>query len=411
MAFRGPTFDSGGNEVELGAMTPARRQTNNPLAANPLHANPQQQQQQQRQEQQQSIPNRPPPPHPRFSQLPHDAEPPPLQAANARLVHGYDGEYPQQHGKGGGGGGGGGYATEGGGGGGPVEHKPWFTRFAMLVCTAMFAYTMYLNNWEFVCTGWTRQCTQEEIRKGEVNPLFGPTTQVLLDTGAQLTDLIVCDGEWWRLVTPMGLHAGVVHLLFNMFSLNRAGGDLEIAFGAWRVAAIFLPAGLLSSVASGVFLPGVASVGASGAIFGLLGAQLSDFIQNFGTFENRCATAVSMLLCTSVNLAIGVVVPQLNNFAHIGGFAAGMLLGFVVLIEDVKDDCTGYDRPARPYQVLLQVLASVALFIASVVGFYMLYDQTPAHDWCSWCQHLNCLPLLAGDCSAFLTNSTLPSKC
>ena len=369
--FRGPTFDDGANEVEM-AMRQGQRLNSTPLNNNPIHG---------------QIVAPPPPPQTQYHPGDFGARQTKGQHGGA---YGPNGEYVGEM---------------------VYTHKPWFTRFAMLTCFALFAWTMKENNWKFVCTGWTRECTQAEIRAGHVNPLFGPTAQVLLDMGAQLTDRIVCDGEWWRLVTPMGLHAGVIHLLFNMFSLNRAGGDLESAFGAWRVAIIYLPSGVLSSVASGVFLPGIVSVGASGAIFGLLGAQLSDFIQNFATFENRCATAFSMFLCTTVNLAIGVVVPQLNNFAHIGGFITGMLLGFVVLIEDEKD-ARGFDKQPRPYQLLLQVLASISLFIATVVGFYMLYNKTPAHDWCTWCQHLNCLPAISGDCSAVLGNSTLhSSKC
>merc|ERR1711968_262027 len=135
----------------------------------------------------------------------------------------------------------------------------------------------------------------------------------------------------------MVLHVGLIHLAFNMLSFYRVGGDLETAFGFWRLAAIFIISGVLSSVASAVFLPNVLSVGASGSIFGLLGAQVSDFVQNYKMFPNKTETACSLFFSCIINLALGAIIPALNNFAHVGGFLAGVLLGLLLLVEDPTD--------------------------------------------------------------------------
>ena len=99
----------------------------------------------------------------------------------------------------------------------PGLHTPWFTYATMLACVGVFTYCMYLNDWTFEPTS--------------INPLFGPSNQVLLDMGALSEPLVVNGGEWWRLFTPMVLHVGLIHLAFNMLSFYRVGGDLEMAFG------------------------------------------------------------------------------------------------------------------------------------------------------------------------------------
>ena len=86
-------------------------------------------------------------------------------------------------------------------------------------------------------------------------------------------NFLISDGEWWRLLTPMFLHGGIMHLLFNMFSLFIFGPELEKIAGKARFLTIYLLSGIFANIAT-FFLqdPEYASVGASGAIFGILGA-------------------------------------------------------------------------------------------------------------------------------------------
>eukprot|EP00937_MAST-01D_sp_MAST-1D-sp2_P004963 g4963.t1 len=263
------------------------------------------------------------------------------------------------------------------------QKTAYFTNTVAVACVGVFVYSIYLNGWGFAPT--------------DVNPLFGPSNCVLYDMGALFERSLVDHGQWWRLWAPMVLHVGVIHLLFNLMSFLRTGSDLECAFGTWRIAVLFVVSGVLSSVASAIFLPEIMSVGASGAIFGLLGAQLSDFIQNYSQFQDKASTACSLAFSCIINLAIGAIIPQLNNFAHVGGFITGVLLGLVLLIEK-STDRRGVTRAPRAHQTIIQFVAAALLLVGTACGFFILYNKTGG-AWCAWCNRINCIPELGFDCA------------
>ena len=147
-------------------------------------------------------------------------------------------------------------------------------------------------------------------------------SSVLMRFGAQ-TSYAVWSGDWWRLITPLFLHAGLTHLAFNMWALYSLGPFVERFFGRARFLAIYLAAGLFGNV---LFLlvgnPFVLSVGASGAIFGLFGALVV-----FGLMNRRHLRTEfwrSVLVPIAINLAYGLVAPGINNWAHLGGLAGGL---------------------------------------------------------------------------------------
>ena len=88
-------------------------------------------------------------------------------------------------------------------------------------------------------------------------------------------------GEWWRLLMCNWLHSGVLHLGLNMGGLYSLGVPLERVFGFWRTASLYLLSGIFGTIMSAIFLPGVVSVGASGAVFGLFGAYWADIVLNY----------------------------------------------------------------------------------------------------------------------------------
>lgn len=97
-----------------------------------------------------------------------------------------------------------------------------------------------------------------------------------------------------------------------------------------RIGLIYLLSGFSGSVLSSLFTRNSISVGASGAIFGLLGAMLSELLTNWTIYFNKVSTLLNLLTIIAINLAIGIL-PHVDNFAHIGGFATGLLLGFILL--------------------------------------------------------------------------------
>jgi rhomboid protease GluP len=163
--------------------------------------------------------------------------------------------------------------------------------------------------------------------------LLGGSTsmETLYIMGAQVNSLVAA-GEVWRLFTAMFLHIGITHFAFNAWALLSLGRDLESYYGSPRFVLIYLFSGLAGGVA--YFLvgpPNVLSAGASGAIFGLVGAELAFILSNhrlFGSGGRQRLVNLAALL--AVNLLLGFTVPGINNIAHIGGFVGGLLLGLAL---------------------------------------------------------------------------------
>ena len=96
------------------------------------------------------------------------------------------------------------------------------------------------------------------------------------------------------------------------------GVSLELEFGMLRIGILYLVSGLVGTLCSAVFLPQMIMVGASGAVLGLFGACLADFLVNLGEMERPLCTALQLALSFAINLVIGVT-PYVDNFAHLGG--------------------------------------------------------------------------------------------
>ena len=154
---------------------------------------------------------------------------------------------------------------------------------------------------------------------------------VLLDLGAMQGQAIAA-GEYWRLLTAVFLHSGWMHLGLNCFGLFVFGQQLEQLYGHGRYVALYLLAGLAGSVASYALNLSLASnaigVGASGAIFGVLGGLVAFFMSHrdrLGDMGRR--TLIGLLLLAGINLAYGLATQGVDNYAHMGGLVAGVLLG------------------------------------------------------------------------------------
>ena len=151
----------------------------------------------------------------------------------------------------------------------------------------------------------------------------------ITDAGA-LVRADVIAGEWWRMITATFLHGSPDHLLGNAISLYTLGMACEHAFGTPRFAATYAVAGLGGSVFSTLLSPGP-SVGASGAIFGLMGALIAFLIKHQDRFHVRDKRVGIVLLgWTGFTLALGLSTPFVDNGAHIGGLLTGIVAGLVI---------------------------------------------------------------------------------
>ena len=153
---------------------------------------------------------------------------------------------------------------------------------------------------------------------------------VLTDFGAKVNELIE-QGQVWRLFTAMFLHIGVIHLLFNLYALNSLGPLVEGFFGHRRFLVVYLIGGLFGSLASYIF-SAVPSAGASGAIFGLIGAATVYFLRYQNNFGARGrAILQNMVIVIVINLIFGLSMPGIDNWGHIGGLIGGALVAWGLL--------------------------------------------------------------------------------
>jgi len=155
--------------------------------------------------------------------------------------------------------------------------------------------------------------------------------QRLIDWGTNFAPLTAA-GEWWRLATAVFLHFGLVHLLFNTWALWVIGSLVERLFGHARFAAIYAVAGLVGGLASMAWNPLANSAGASGAIFGIIGAQLAFFMRGGHLIPAEVVRAQrnSTLGFIAYAVVFGFVVPGIDNAAHLGGLATGFGLGWLL---------------------------------------------------------------------------------
>jgi len=165
----------------------------------------------------------------------------------------------------------------------------------------------------------------------------GDVSTVALQFGAKQNALIRA-GQYWRLVTPIFLHGNWVHLLVNGFSLLRLGAPMEQIYGRKKYLALFLFAGITGNVLSFELSP-LPSVGASGALFGLVGAGLVFPIRfrDLVPAEARKSIVTQLAFVAAINLALGFKLNGIvDNWAHIGGLIGGAFLA-LFLMPDVLD--------------------------------------------------------------------------
>jgi membrane associated rhomboid family serine protease len=176
----------------------------------------------------------------------------------------------------------------------------------------------------------------------------------LFDDGALVGALIYADGDWYRLVTAMFLHASLLHLAFNMLALYWLGTVVEQALGTWRFLLIYFVSGLAGS--AGALLlssPLQQTVGASGAIYGIMGALLILEYRATGSF------AGPVLAFIVLNLALTFAIPNISVGGHLGGLVGGILA--TLALSHFRDARTRSLGPA-----LVGVIAVVSFVVAYV---------------------------------------------
>ncbi|KAF3483293.1 rhomboid family membrane protein [Arthroderma uncinatum] len=227
--------------------------------------------------------------------------------------------------------------------------------------------------------------------------------------------------QWFRFILPMFLHAGLVHIGFNLFAQLTIGADMERTIGWWRYAIVYFSSGIFGFVLGGNFAaPAISSTGASGCLFGIFALCVLDLFYTWGKKQRPWVDLMFMILTVAISFVLGLL-PGLDNFSHIGGFLTGLVLGICILRSPdalrerigVKTPYVsmsgniGVDNDPKKFRkqpvsffqgrkalwwawwllragALIGILAS---FIVLLNNFYK-YRTT-----CSWCKYLSCLPI------------------
>jgi rhomboid protease GluP len=166
---------------------------------------------------------------------------------------------------------------------------------------------------------------------------------------------LISNGEYWRLITPIFIHLGVLHIFMNSYILYSLGPNVEEAFGSVRFALMYLATGFLATAASFALPPETRSLGASGAVFGMAGVL---FVY---LYRRRMSAFVaqylrSVMVFIGLNLVFGFVFPGIDNVAHIGGLIGGVILG------------TGFDREDQ----LKSVTGVISLLVVAAAGAFLV---------------------------------------
>ena len=136
---------------------------------------------------------------------------------------------------------------------------------------------------------------------------------------------LVADGEWWRIVTAGFLHGGLIHLAFNMYFLYFLGTMMEPEIGRLRFAIIYFVSLLGGSLGALALSPNAVTVGASGAVFGLMGAAIIA-MRARGISPMQSGLGITLAL----NLAITLLIPGISIGGHLGGLLAGGIVGYLM---------------------------------------------------------------------------------
>ena len=186
----------------------------------------------------------------------------------------------------------------------PVAWKPALTWGLIAACMLMWLMTEWIGSSE--------------------------STYTLAQFGANVPGMVKA-GEWWRLVSSVFLHVGAVHLLFNVYALYLFGSFVERLTGRWETFVVFMAAGICGSAASTWLGNPPLSAGASGAIFGLIGAAIVISITFRSIPKNvRKVYVFNFIFITVLQLLYGFFEPHIDNFAHAGGLLGGVLVGLLL---------------------------------------------------------------------------------
>jgi len=223
---------------------------------------------------------------------------------------------------------------------------------------------------EFLHAVWSRRPLFTYIFLGANIAIFllmalagGSTNESTLMAFGVKSNPEIARGEWWRFITPIFIHIGMLHLFFNSYALWIVGPQVEKLYGAARFVILYVLTGVAGVYSSYFYHPQSESAGASGAIFGLFGVLLVFGVRyrnSIPPFFKR-AVGTGVLPVIVINLIIGFTIPAIDNSAHIGGLLAGAALAALVPFQKPGDETPGIFRTMQMVLLALIVVSFYAV--------------------------------------------------
>jgi len=214
----------------------------------------------------------------------------------------------------------------------------------------------------------------------EQNHMIGPHPHSLDQAGAKNAAQMLYNHEWWRLLSAIFLHGGVLHLLMNVFAQLQFGLAREVIWGTLEWLVIYGVSGVYANIASCIFLPNGLGIGSSGAICGLIGAELIFVLTTWRQtlpkdISERNTLMASLVVTVAITTGVNFL-PLVDFAAHAGGFLSGVFLGCIFFAEKLQDQSTAVRTALRitgcACMLLLLAGSMVYLFYAVEPGKFML---------------------------------------
>lgn len=232
--------------------------------------------------------------------------------------------------------------------------------------------------------------------------------------------------QWWRFIVPIFIHAGIIHIGFNLLLQVTLGRDVELLIGSVRFAILYFASGIFGFILGGNFAAtGIASCGASGSLFGILAITLLDLLYTWKDRRSPIKDLMFIIIDILIAFVLGLL-PGLDNFSHIGGFLMGLVLGVCLLrspaviarrtsamidpvythvayqndrnasLKTFIKDPVGHFKDRRGLWWAWWAVRAIAL-VGVLVGFILLLKNFYVwRNGCSWCKYLSCLPIKVG---------------
>lgn len=239
--------------------------------------------------------------------------------------------------------------------------------------------------------------------------------------------------QWWRFIIPIFIHAGIIHIGFNLLLQMTLGRDVEKLIGSIRFTLVYFASGIFGFVLGGNFAAtGIASCGCSGSLFGILAITLLDLLYTWRDRKGPIKDLMFIIVDVIIAFVLGLL-PGLDNFSHIGGFFMGLVLGVCILRSPTRltqkypvAGPLGADRPVRYSGVSPSAPSAsngIGLFVRSPKAFFanrkgawwgwlalriaallfiliafilLLKNFYVWRHGCHWCRYLSCLDIKVG---------------